>query len=86
VGASGGGSGPCHGPQILIDCDVVDGRTLTSYPSVRQDLINAGATWVDKQVVVDEGLTTSRTPDGLPAFIDKTIEEIREGKHAGQHA
>ena len=76
----------CHGPQILIDCDVVDGRTMTSYPSVRQDLINAGANWVDKEVVVDQGLTTSRNPDDIPAFIDKTIEEIHEGKHAEQHA
>jgi len=74
----------CHGPQILIDAGVVEGRRMTSYPSLRQDLINAGANWVDQEVVVDSGLTTSRTPDDLPAFIDKTIEEIAEGVHAGQ--
>lgn len=74
----------CHGPQILIDCGVVEGRELTSYPSIKNDLKNAGARWVDREVVVDQGLVTSRTPDDLPAFIDKTIEEIREGVHAGQ--
>lgn len=74
----------CHGPQILIDCGVVEGREMTSYPSIKNDLKNAGARWVDKEVVCDQALTTSRTPDDLPAFIKKTIEEIREGKHAGQ--
>ncbi|MFI4882950.1 MAG: type 1 glutamine amidotransferase domain-containing protein [Phycisphaerales bacterium JB064] len=74
----------CHGPQILIDCGVIEGREVTSYPSIKNDLKNAGARWVDKEVVCDQALTTSRTPDDLPAFIDKTIEEIREGKHAGQ--
>ncbi len=74
----------CHGPQILIDCGVLEGREVTSYPSIKNDIKNAGARWVDKEVVCDEGLTTSRTPDDLPAFIDKTIEEIREGAHAGQ--
>jgi protease I len=74
----------CHGPQILIDCGVIEGRALTSYPSIKNDLKNAGARWTDQEVVVDQGLTTSRTPDDLPAFIDKTIEEIREGKHAAQ--
>lgn len=74
----------CHGPQILIDCEVVDGRTVTSYPSVKVDLVNAGAKWVDREVVVDEGLTTSRSPRDLPAFIRKTIEEIHEGRHAAQ--
>lgn len=74
----------CHGPQILIDCGVVEGRELTSYPSIKNDLKNAGARWVDKEVVCDQGLVTSRTPDDLPAFIKKTIEEIREGVHAGQ--
>lgn len=76
----------CHGPWTLIDADVVDGRTMTSYPSIRMDLINAGAEWVDQEVVVDNGLTTSRNPDDLPAFIEKTIEEIAEGRHAHQHA
>ncbi len=74
----------CHGPQILIDCGVIEGREMTSFPSIKNDLKNAGARWVDQEVVCDQALTTSRTPDDLPAFIDKTIEEIREGKHAGQ--
>lgn len=74
----------CHGPWILIDCGVVEGREVTSWPSLKNDLKNAGARWVDKEVVCDQALTTSRSPDDLPAFIDKTIEEIREGKHAGQ--
>lgn len=74
----------CHGPQILIDCGVIEGREVTSYPSIKNDLKNAGARWVDKEVVCDEALTTSRTPADLPAFIKKTIEEIREGVHAGQ--
>lgn len=76
----------CHGPQILIDCEVVDGRRMTSYPALRKDLLNAGAEWVDEEVVVDQGLTTSRTPKDLPAFIAKTKEEIMEGHHAGQAA
>jgi protease I len=74
----------CHGPQILIDCGVVEGREMTSYASIKNDLKNAGARWVDKEVVCDQGLVTSRTPKDLPAFIKKTIEEIREGVHAGQ--
>lgn len=74
----------CHGPQILIDADVVEGRTLTSYPSIKRDLLNAGAKWVDESVVVDQGLVTSRRPDDLPAFNAKLIEEIHEGVHAGQ--
>ena len=74
----------CHGPQILIECDVLQGREVTSYESIKTDLKNAGARWVDKEVVCDQALTTSRTPDDLPAFIDKTIEEIAEGIHAGQ--
>ncbi|MEM8757313.1 MAG: type 1 glutamine amidotransferase domain-containing protein [Planctomycetota bacterium] len=74
----------CHGPQILIDCGVIEGREMTSYPSIKNDLKNAGAKWVDKEVVCDQALTTSRSPDDLPAFIEKTIEEIREGVHAGQ--
>lgn len=74
----------CHGPQILIDCGVIEGRELTSYPSIKNDLKNAGARWVDKEVVCDQALTTSRSPDDLPAFIEKTIEEIREGVHEGQ--
>ncbi|MCC5822218.1 MAG: type 1 glutamine amidotransferase [Phycisphaerales bacterium] len=74
----------CHGPQILIDCGVIEGRELTSYPSIKNDLKNAGARWVDREVVCDQGLVTSRTPEDLPAFIKKTIEEVREGRHAGQ--
>lgn len=76
----------CHAPQLLINADVVEDRTLTSYKSIRQDLLNAGANWVDKEVVVDEGLVTSRNPGDLPAFNRKLIEEIREGKHEAQHA
>lgn len=74
----------CHGPQILIDCGVLEGREVTSYPSIKLDLKNAGARWTDQECVCDKGLVTSRTPDDLPAFIDKTMEEILEGKHAAQ--
>ncbi|GAA3628516.1 type 1 glutamine amidotransferase domain-containing protein [Microbacterium awajiense] len=74
----------CHAAWTLIEAGVVDGRTLTSYPSLKTDLRNAGATWVDEEVVVDEGLVSSRTPDDLPAFNAKVIEEIAEGAHAGQ--
>ncbi len=76
----------CHGPQLLIDADVVRGRKMTSYPSIRQDLKNAGANWVDEEVVVDQGFVTSRKPADLEAFCRKLLEEISEGKHAGQHA
>ena len=76
----------CHGPWTLIDAGVVEGRTLTSWPSLRTDLRNAGANWVDEEVVVDEGLVTSRKPDDLPAFIDKAVEEFCEGEHAKQTA
>lgn len=76
----------CHAPQILISAGVVEGRTLTSYKSIKDDLINAGATWKDQAVVVDEGFVTSRNPGDLPAFNSKVIEEIREGKHEEQHA
>ena len=76
----------CHGPWILIEADVVDGRTMTSWPSLRTDLVNAGAEWVDKEVVVDEGLVSSRNPDDLPAFCAKVVEEVAEGKHAEQTA
>jgi protease I len=76
----------CHGGWILTDADVLHGRTLTSYPSLKTDLSNAGATWVDEEVVVDQGLVSSRTPDDLPAFNDKLVEELSEGEHAGQHA
>ena len=76
----------CHGGWILTDADVLQGRTLTSYPSLKTDLRNAGATWVDEEVVVDAGLVSSRTPDDLPAFCDKLVEELGEGKHSGQTA
>jgi protease I len=71
----------CHGPWTLIDAGVAKGLTLTSWPSLRLDLENAGATWVDEEVHVDRGLTTSRNPDDLPAFCDKIVEEFCEGKH-----
>lgn len=76
----------CHGPWTLIEADVVKGRKMTSYKSIKTDLINAGANWVDEEVVVDQGLVTSRNPDDLPAFCRKMVEEIREGKHEGQTA
>ena len=76
----------CHGPQVLIDADVVAGRKMTSVNNIRRDLINAGARWEDSAVVVDEGLVTSRTPNDLPDFNEKVIEEFADGKHAGQHA
>jgi len=72
----------CHGPWTLIDAGVVEGRTMTSYESIRTDLENAGARWVDRDVVVDNGLVTSRKPDDLPAFNRKMIEEFAEGRHA----
>lgn len=71
----------CHGPQMLIETDMVRGRRLTSYPSLQTDLKNAGADWVDEVVVVDNGLVTSRTPADLEAFNRKAIEEIAEGIH-----
>ncbi|MCW9037088.1 type 1 glutamine amidotransferase domain-containing protein [Altibacter sp.] len=76
----------CHAPQILISADVVKGRTMTSFNSIKDDLKNAGANWVDKEVVVDEALVTSRNPNDLPVFNSKLIEEIKEGKHELQHA
>ncbi len=74
----------CHGPWTLINADVVDGRTLTSWPSLQADLRNAGAEWVDEEVHVDQGLVTSRKPDDLPAFNAKIVEELAEGVHEGQ--
>lgn len=76
----------CHGPWMLVEADVVRGRKVTSYSSIKTDLRNAGANWVDQEVVVDKGLVTSRNPNDLPAFCDKLVEEIREGKHAEQMA
>jgi protease I len=76
----------CHGPWTLVEAGVIEGRTLTSWPSIQTDIRNAGGNWVDEEVHVDEGLVTSRKPDDLPAFISKAIEEFAEGKHEGQHA
>jgi protease I len=72
----------CHGPWTLIDAGVAEGRRMTSYPSIRKDLENAGVEWTDQEVVVDNGLVTSRKPEDLPAFNAKTLEEIAEGRHA----
>jgi protease I len=74
----------CHGPWTLINADVVDGRTLTSWPSLQTDLRNAGAEWVDEEVHVDQGLVSSRKPDDLEAFNAKLVEEFAEGVHDGQ--
>jgi protease I len=74
----------CHGPWTLVEADVVRGRTITSWPSMKTDIRNAGGRWVDEEVVVDEGLVSSRKPDDLPAFCAKIVEEFCEGKHEGQ--
>ncbi len=74
----------CHGPWVLIEAGVAKGRTLTSWPSLKTDLENAGATWVDEEVHVDNGMVTSRNPDDLPAFCEKIVEEFCEGKHEQQ--
>ena len=76
----------CHGPQVLIEADVLKNRKVTSYCSIKTDLINAGANWVDEEVVCDQALVTSRTPDDLKAFNNKLVEEIAEGKHELQSA
>jgi len=76
----------CHGPWMLVEADVVKNRKVTSWPSVKTDLTNAGATWVNEECVCDQGLVTSRKPDDLPAFCKKAIEEFAEGNHDGQVA
>lgn len=76
----------CHAPWLLIETEVIKGRNITSWPSLKTDLINAGARWVDRAVVVDNGLITSRKPQDIPAFNNKMIEEFAEGRHARQQA
>ena len=73
----------CHGPWTLVEADVVRGRTITSWPSIKTDIRNAGGTWVDEEVHVENGVVSSRKPDDLPAFIEKMIEEFAEGPHRG---
>ena len=72
----------CHGPQLLIETGMLEGRNMTSYPSIKTDLENAGALWSDREVIVDNGLVTSRSPEDLEAFNKKMIEEIKEGQHS----
>jgi protease I len=74
----------CHGPWMLVEADVVRGRKVTSWPTLQTDIRNAGGTWVNEEVVTDQGLVTSRKPDDIPAFSRKMIEEIAEGKHSAQ--
>jgi protease I len=76
----------CHGPWLLVEAGVVRGRRVNSWPSLQTDIRNAGGEWVDEEVVVDQGLVTSRKPDDLPGFNDKIVEEFCEGKHAEQAA
>src|SRR5437868_1084684 len=76
----------CHGPQVLISADLVRGRKMTSWPAIEADMRNAGANWVNEEVVVDNGLVTSRKPDDIPAFNRKMIEEFAEGRHAAAAA
>jgi protease I len=74
----------CHGPWTLVEADVLRGRRITSWPSLQTDIRNAGGTWVDEEVVVDQGLVSSRNPDDLPAFCEKIVEEFCEGEHEAQ--
>lgn len=75
----------CHGPWILIEAGAVRGRTITSWPSLKTDLMNAGAEWVDQEVVANNGLITSRKPDDIPAFNRKMVDQFAEGKHRQQN-
>jgi deglycase len=74
----------CHGPWVLVEAGVVEGLTLTSWPSLKTDIQNAGGNWVDEEVHVDQGVTTSRKPDDIPAFNGKILEEFEEGRHEGR--
>jgi protease I len=76
----------CHGPWLLVEAGVLKGRKVTSWPSLKTDITNAGGQWTDQEVVTDQGLVTSRKPDDIPAFNKKIIEEFAEGKHRQQHA
>jgi protease I len=76
----------CHGPWLLVEANVLEGRKVTSWPSLQTDIRNAGGQWVDEEVVVDQGLVTSRKPDDIPAFNQKMIEEFAEGPHPRQQA
>ena len=76
----------CHGPQVLISADLVRGRKMTSWPAIQTDMRNAGARWLDEEVVVDNGLVSSRKPDDIPAFNSKIIEEFAEGRHTAAAA
>ena len=76
----------CHGPWLLVEADVIRGRKLTSWPSLRTDIRNAGGEWTDQEVVTDQGLVTSRKPADIPAFNRKIIEEFAEGKHTARQA
>jgi len=76
----------CHGPWMLVEADVVRGKKMTSYESIKTDLKNAGATWVDEEAVTDQGIVTARKPDDIPAFNRKMIEEFAEGRHAARKA
>jgi protease I len=71
----------CHGPWLLVEADVIRGRDVTSYPSIRTDIKNAGGVWSDREVVVDQAIITSRNPGDLQAFVDKIVEEVQEGRH-----
>jgi protease I len=76
----------CHGPWLLVEANVVKGRKLTSWPSLKTDIRNAGGEWTDAPVITDQGLVTSRKPDDIPSFNEKMVEEFAEGKHQAQHA
>lgn len=71
----------CHGPWMLVEAGVVRGREMTSYPSIKTDLVNAGADWVDQEIAISNGIITSRNPGDLPAFVAKVVEEVEEGRH-----